>query len=197
MRRRSSRPRTSWPPETKRSASASTTDVLPTPGGPTSTGLLARRLARISSTRSTSASRPMTGSMPPLAASSVMFRPRLASVGHKASSSAKGSRGREVTPEDASVSSMMSTAWTRAMLRAGRLGGESDCLPRRALGRGSVGWRVATGRRARGSWAGCAGSWGRGGRGRVSSRVWAWGRMGSDTASRPAAQRRPAEPATR
>ncbi len=61
-------------------ARPSTMAVLPTPGSPTRTGLFLVFLDRIWMTRLISASRPMTGSSLPLAASSTRSRPYLASA---------------------------------------------------------------------------------------------------------------------
>ena len=61
-------------------ARPSTMAVLPTPGSPTRTGLFLVFRDRIWMTRLISASRPITGSSLPLAASSTRSRPYLASA---------------------------------------------------------------------------------------------------------------------
>ena len=67
-------------PETIRCASPSTIAVLPTPGSPISTGLFLVRRLRTWTTRRISESRPMTGSILPLRASSTRSRPYLSSA---------------------------------------------------------------------------------------------------------------------
>ena len=71
----------------------STMAVLPTPGSPTSSGLLVRRLPRTSMTSSTSRSRPTSGSSLPAAASSVRLRPSCESQGNSRGSRAWRERG--------------------------------------------------------------------------------------------------------
>ena len=75
-------------------ATPSTMAVLPTPGSPTSSGLLVRRLPRMSMVSSTSRSRPTSGSSFPSAASSVRFRAREESQGKAVGSRACGEEGR-------------------------------------------------------------------------------------------------------
>ena len=65
-------------PRVIRWARPSTMAVLPTPGSPISTGLFLVFLDRIWTTRLISASRPMTGSSRPLAASATRSRPYFA-----------------------------------------------------------------------------------------------------------------------
>ena len=67
-------------PETIRCASPSTIAVLPTPGSPIRTGLFLVRRERTCTTRRISASRPMTGSIFPLRASSTRSRPYFSSA---------------------------------------------------------------------------------------------------------------------
>ena len=62
-------------PSTMRSARPSTMAVLPTPGSPSRMGLFLVRRERIWMMRSTSTSRPISGSKPPSAASVVRSRP--------------------------------------------------------------------------------------------------------------------------
>ena len=64
--------------------------VFPTPGGPTRIGLFERRRASTSSSRSISASRPITSSIRPSDASSVRLRPSFASVGYMRASKLNG-----------------------------------------------------------------------------------------------------------
>ena len=59
-------------------ASPSTTAVLPTPASPIRTGLFLVRRFKISTTRAISLSRPITGSILPWRASSVMLIPNWA-----------------------------------------------------------------------------------------------------------------------
>ena len=67
-------------PETIRWARPSTIAVLPTPGSPIRTGLFLVRRLRTWTTRRISASRPMTGSILPLRASSTRSRPYFSSA---------------------------------------------------------------------------------------------------------------------
>ena len=67
-------------PRVIRWARPSTIAVLPTPGSPISTGLFLVFRDRIWMTRRISASRPMTGSSLPLAASATRSRPYFASA---------------------------------------------------------------------------------------------------------------------
>ena len=76
-------------PAAMRSARPSASAVLPTPGGPTKSGLLERRRQSTSSRCSSSRSRPITGSMRPLAASAVRLRPIEASKGKRSRSSSR------------------------------------------------------------------------------------------------------------
>mmetsp|Transcript_466 Transcript_466/g.1771 ORF Transcript_466/g.1771 Transcript_466/m.1771 type:complete len:326 (-) Transcript_466:67-1044(-) len=67
-------------PETMRTARPAPIAVLPTPGSPSRMGLFLRRRARISTQRATSLSRPITGSILPLRASSVRSVPNSSSM---------------------------------------------------------------------------------------------------------------------
>ena len=107
-------------PATIRWASPSTTAVLPTPGSPMRTGLFFVRRDSTWTTRRISASRPMTGSMPPARARAVRSMPYFSRAWNEPSGSADETRAEPRTWSSAAVSSFsVAPTWPEQL---GRLG---------------------------------------------------------------------------